>query len=129
MSGIRDGRGSFLKNTAMALYSNLPVYKATYDLLIEFYRREDTIPRKYRYSIVDEIKRYLCDLLSMVYQANASQDKKPFLRLAMRDIEEVKIRVRILSDLHVLGVRHFADLCVREESISKQLTAWHNSVR
>ena len=77
----------------MALYSNLPVYKATYDLLIEFYRREDTIPRKYRYSIVDEIKRYLYDLLSMVYQANASQDKKPFLRQAMRDIEEVKIRV------------------------------------
>ena len=77
----------------MALYSNLPVYKATYDLLIEFYRREDTIPRKYRYSIVDEIKKHLCDLLSMVYQANASQDKKPFLRQAMRDIEEVKIRV------------------------------------
>lgn len=88
----------------MALYSNLPVYKATYDLLIEFYRREDTIPRKYRYSIVDEIKRHLCDLLSMVYQANASQDKKPYLRQAMRDIEEVKIRVRILSDLHVLAV-------------------------
>ena len=85
----------------MALYSNLPVYKATYDLLIEFYRREDTIPRKYRYSIVDEIKKHLCDLLSMVYQANASQDKKPFLRQAMRDIEEVKTQLE--DSNHVLG--------------------------
>ena len=111
----------------MALYVDLPVYKATYDLLLMVYKRENSLPREHRYSIVMELKRYLVDILSMVARANASRDKVQYLSRARIDLEEVRIRFRILSDLHLLGSSFFGDICLREESISKQLAAWHNS--
>ena len=42
----------------MALYVDLPVYKATYDLLLLVYKRENSLPREHRYAIVMEIKRH-----------------------------------------------------------------------
>ena len=111
----------------MALYVDLPVYKATYDLLLLVYKRENSLPREHRYAIVMEIKRHLVDILSMVARANASREKVQYLSRARIDLEEVRIRFRILSDLHLLGTKFFGDICLREESISKQLTAWYNS--
>lgn len=111
----------------MALYSELPVFKATYDLLLLTYKKQNKLPRELRYTLVREITQRLIDMLSLIFQANATRDKLPLLTKARTSMEEVKIRYRLLSDLHLLGTRGFADIVEREESISKQLASWYNS--
>lgn len=113
--------------TIMALYSDLPVFKATYDLLLLTYKKQNQVPRELRYTLVREITQRLIDMLSLIFQANATREKLPLLAKARTNMEEVKIRFRLLSDLHLLGARGFADIIAREESISKQLASWYNS--
>lgn len=109
----------------MAQYDNLPVFKAIYDLLLEVYQRTRNVPRDLRYTLVQDLKNELLDLMVLVYQANGQREKEPLLRKSLEVFMYVRLRIRLLKDMHHLSIPQFAQLCLKTESISKQLTAWH----
>ena len=109
----------------MAQYDNLPVFKAIYDLLLEVYQRTRNVPRDLRYTLVQDLKNELLDLMVLVYQANGQREKEPLLRKSLEVFMYVRLRIRLLKDMHLLSIPQFAQLCLKTESISKQLTAWH----
>lgn|GEM_PF-4518096 len=57
-------------------YENLPVYKATFDLLLMVYRRTPRMQRDYRYTLGEEAKRALQEVISCIYQANLRDEGK-----------------------------------------------------
>lgn len=109
----------------MAQYDNLPVFKAIYDLLLEVYQRTRNVPRDLRYTLVQDLKNELLDLMVLVYQANGQREKEPLLRKSLEVFMYVRLRIRLLKDMHHLSIAQFAQFCLKTESISKQLTAWH----
>lgn len=109
----------------MALYENLPVYKAAYDLLLETYRICSNVQRDYRYTLGEKLKQELIEIVVDVYKANSTVDKTEVLQDARQRVVVVKLQMRILRDLNQITVKAFALQSERAETLSKQLAAWH----
>lgn len=63
----------------MALYYELPVYKDTYQLILEVYAVTKDFPREYLYSRGQDMKRDAMELVRSIYKANRSIQKKEIL--------------------------------------------------
>lgn len=109
-------------------YNQLPVFKAAYDLLLEVFKSSQTMKREYRYSLGEELKKEMMQLMMCVYRANLTRDKEPHILKAREHIEVVKLQVRLLHDLQQLPVKNMARITLQYETISKQLAAWQKSM-
>ena len=109
-------------------YDELPVYKASYDLILEVFKTSQTIKREYRYTLGERLKMEIVELMMCIYHANITVDKEPHILKAREHIEVIKLQIRLLHDLGQMPNRNMATLNLNIESISKQLAAWHKSV-
>ena len=110
----------------MALFSELPVYKLAYDLLISIYRRTSTFTREYKYTIGERLKNETLELLINIYKANKSKkdSRVHYIESARQHIEVVRLLLRVMKDLKVIGIKGFVALNVQVEALSKQLASW-----
>ena len=113
----------------MANYDQLPVYKATYDLLIRIFHIGQHWRRDIRHTLGEDLKQEVIAILQVIYQANATTDKLPHLAKARVMIVKVKVLIRIAKDLKELTVKQYASLAEQTESVSKQLTAWERATK
>jgi hypothetical protein len=109
-------------------YDELPVFKASYDLILEVFKSSQSMKREYRYSLGEELKKEIIALMMCVYHANLTPEKEPHLLKAREHIEVVRLQIRLLHDLRQMPVRNMARLNLNIDSISKQLVAWQKSV-
>lgn len=112
----------------MAIYENLPVYKAVYDLILMMFRLNRNLSRDYRYTLGENIKNGLVTLIVCIYNANGLTEKKSLISQAREQIVIVKLQIRLLRDLNQINIKQYASACELIESISKQLSAWQKSV-
>lgn len=110
----------------MALYSNLPVYKLAYDLLIEIYNRTHFFSREHKYTLGEKLKTENLELLLAVYKANKSraETRLVYIESARQNIEIVRLLLRVAKDLKVLAVKAFVLLNQKVEKVSIQLVQW-----
>lgn len=108
-------------------YDNLPVYKSAYDLLLFVFRLGSNLKREYRYTLGENLKNGLIQVLLCIYTANSSRQKEAPLQKAREEIVVVKVQLRLLSDLKQISIRQYALAAEQAESVSKQLAAWHRS--
>ena len=71
----------------MAKYDELPVYKASYDLLIEIFRFTKDFSREYKYTIGESLKKETVELITLIYCANSKTNKFEVLQNAYEHIE------------------------------------------
>ena len=93
----------------MAIYSELPVYRDSYRLLLEIYKVTNTF-----------------SLFRNLYRANKNQDKRVFLEAFLDDFELLKLQIRVCLDLKLLSYKKMAEIAMITDSIGKQITAWKN---
>lgn len=61
----------------MTTYNNLPVYKKSYDLLLELFQVASNFQRDYRFSIGEDIKKEMISIIILIYRANKDfKDRK-----------------------------------------------------
>lgn len=108
-------------------YDNLPVYASAYDLLLFVFRLGSNFRREYRYTLGENLKNELIQVLQCVYMANASRQKEAPLQKARQGIAAVKVQLRLLADLKQISIRQYAQAAELAESVSKQLAAWQRS--
>ena len=110
----------------MVLYDQLPVYKATYDLLVDIFQLCQNMERDYKFTIGEELKKEVIKLIMNVYRANSRRDGKlSLIGDARENAEVVRLMLRLLQDLkQIKEEKRFVDMNEKLESISKQLTAW-----
>lgn len=112
----------------VALYSNLPVYRDCYAVTLEFSKMRGSLPRDTRYTIAQDLSRVMVDMMVLIYRANSSRNDKAKLIAEMRrQVVEMQIYFRLLSDMHQLGANKAAFFMEKVASIGKQLAAWHKS--
>jgi hypothetical protein len=111
----------------MALFDELPVYKLGYDLLISIYQRASLFTREYKYTLGEKIKNETLELLINIYKANKSKQvtRLHYLDAARQNVEVVRLLLRIVKDLKIIGVKGFVALNLQVEEVSKQLASWH----
>lgn len=111
----------------MALYTNLPVYKSAYSLLMEIYKRTKTFVREYKYTIGEQLKKHTLEMIINIYKANKSkkQNRLKFIDDARQNVETIRLLFRLTKDLKIIGNKSFVSLNIEIEELSKQLAAWH----
>ncbi len=114
----------------MAIYNNLPVYKTSYDLLLQVFEVVKMFAKEYKYTLGDKIKNEIINLITQIYRANNSFEKRlENIRQAREQIEVLRLYIRIIKDLKLIKLEKFVDLNENIESLSKQLLAWENSLK
>lgn len=114
----------------MATYDLLPVYKTTYDFLLQTFQFSRTFTREYKYTIGQELKNETIRLILAIYRANGSQAKRyELLDDARTTLETIRLLLRLTKDLKQIPLSDFVSLNEKIENISKQLFAWQKSVK
>ena len=105
-------------------YENLPVYKSTFDLLLQVYRITGNMQREYRFTLAEQLKLQLQKLLVMIYQANISDDKLKAIGDCRLQLVEVRILFQLAQELNQLKDKQAAQLSIKVSDISRQLQQW-----
>ena len=111
----------------MALYDELPVFKASYDLLLDVYHFSSTLTREYKYTIGEKIKNEGLELIMLVYRANSAYNKIETIQKAREQVEMLRLLIRILKDLKQISLKSFVRVNKQIENVSKQLAGWQKS--
>jgi len=110
----------------MSTYYNLPVYKQSYDLLLEIFKLTKDFNREYKYTIGEALKKETTDMIINIYKASSTRYRTKFIDLAKEDIEVIRLLVRLLKDLGQIKTRKVIRLNLAIEDLSKQFVAWTN---
>ncbi len=113
----------------MALYDELPVFKASYDLLLDIYRFSSTLTREFKFTIGEKLKNETLQLLILVFRANSEREKIQAIQKAREQIEMVRLLLRVLKDLKQISLKSFVRVNQQVENVSKQLSGWQKSQR
>ena len=108
----------------MARYDELDAYKCVYDTLLMTYRQIKSVPREIRYTLLEQLRGDLIDVLLNITLANSSRDKVPHIAAARKMLQKVKLRFRLLKDLKCISDEQYQIFCEKTVSASKQLTGW-----
>ncbi len=113
----------------MGLHYELPVYKASYDLLFEIFQFTKDFSKEYKYTIGESLKKETIELLTLIFRVNSRSDKQQVLQEARERIEVIRLFVRVMKDLHQISLKRFVHVNQKEEDVSKQLTGWQKSIK
>jgi hypothetical protein len=113
----------------MGLYDQLPVYQASYDLLVSIFDFSRNFTREYKYTIGEKLKSETVDLITHIYRANSRPEKGPVIQQARENVEVIRLYMRLLRDLQQVSIRQFVDINEKIEDVSRQLTGWQKSLR
>ena len=111
----------------MALTEQLPVYRDVYRLILLVFQYTKNFPREYKYTLGQDMKHDAIVLVRSLYRANRSAEKKVWLEEFLDNYEILKLEIRLAVDLHLMTVRHLAQISELMEVIGRQITAWKNS--
>ena len=111
----------------MALFSELPVYKLGYDLMLDIYTRTSLFAREYKYTLGEKLKNEITAMLIHVYKANKTKKEARLFYIdeARQNIEVVRLLMRLCKDLKILSIKAHVSINVKVEELSKQLASWH----
>jgi len=93
----------------MALYYELPIYKTSYDLLVEIFKFSKNFSREYKFTIGKRLKNETIEMITNIYKANKTHNKVEFIDKACENTEIIRLYLRVLKDLRQIGLkRHIA---------------------
>jgi hypothetical protein len=108
----------------MGLAEELPIYKATYDLVLVVFRLVKNFNKEYKYTIGESLKKETVEAITNIYRANITEDKRAYLSKARENVEVIRLYFRILKDLRQINVKQLVFANSHIENVSKQLTGW-----
>ena len=113
----------------MALYSELPIYRDSYNLLLAIFQATSKFSHEYKYSLGQDMKRDALCLFRNLYRANKAKDKVESLEDFMADFELLKLEIRMCVDLKLLPLKKMAEISLLTDAIGRQVTSWRNKPR
>jgi hypothetical protein len=109
------------------VYDELPVYKASYDLLLDIFQFTTNFTREYKFTIGERLKTEAIELIVLVFRANSKASKFDIIQQAREQIEVLRLLIRLLKDLKQISLKSFVRINEQVENVSKQLTGWQKS--
>ena len=113
----------------MSRYKHLPVYKKTYELLIETVRLTKNFPKEFKYTLGEKLKDELMELVVLIYRANSEENRLASVERIMERIQVIELMIRLAQDLRVISEAQYARLVEMTESLGRQTQGWLNSLR
>ena len=106
----------------------LPVYGASFKLALELTRMCALLPKKYKYSLGEDVRRSSLAMTVTLLKANRTKDKLHCISSAKDSLSEIEVCLRLLSELGDLPDRRYIAFIEMLGDISKQLDNWERSL-
>ena len=91
----------------MGLHNELPVYKASYDLLLEIFQFTKDFSKDFKYTVGESLKNETIKLLTLIFRANSRTDKQMVLQEAREQIEVIRLLIRLMKDMRQISLKKF----------------------
>ena len=108
----------------MAKYDTLPIYKASYDLLLRTMHAISHFPREYKYTLGERIQNELINFIVMIYKANSNYSKVPLLQAMQEEIQLLYLLLRISHDMKFLPTEKYAGIVEMIDNVAIQTKGW-----
>jgi hypothetical protein len=108
----------------MAIYTELPVFKKSYDLLLLLVNMSASLPKSYKYTFGERLQLESIEMIINIYKSNTAVDKQDHILKSREHLEAIRLLVRVLYDTKQINLRRMIFLNSFIEEISKQLTGW-----
>jgi hypothetical protein len=108
----------------MALYTELPIYRVSYELLKEVNLRIKTFPRDFKFTLGAQLRNECIDLILNIYRANTSYEKVPHIKQILERIQVIKLILRLCRDMNFISTKVFSGISELIHSLSKQTNGW-----
>ena len=110
--------------TTMAQSEDLPIFKASYDLLEQLTDLSKDLPKFFRYSIGQRMVDLCLDMLGNIYRANMKRDKAEPLTDLLICYRQLLLLLRVCYKQKALSTGRYAELVKLLDSIGRQATGW-----
>jgi len=92
----------------MSLHTELPIYKATYDLMLLAMNLIKNMRRDFKATVGQKINAECLELSTLVYRANVAHDKKPYLTTLIERVQVTELLFRLATDLKLISMAQYA---------------------
>ena len=101
--------------------------KSVYLIWFQYYQ---ILPKTHRHTLGQRVDTILIETIEATATASflAPMEKLPFVRLAIRKIDTVKILLMILWETDSLEVRKYIHLSEKLEPVGRMLGGWHGQL-
>lgn len=107
----------------------LPIYNKLYSLSLEIFLLSKNFSREHKYTSGEKLKTYSIKTLEYVALTLHGENKIKALKKCRKNLEKIRILIRILKDLKQISLNNFISLNEKIEDVSKQMTSWLNSLQ
>lgn len=111
-------------------FSLLPISKKLKDIYVVWYEFFIKIPKTHKYSLGQKIDNLFVEAMEAVATAGflQPQEKIPWIRLAIRKTDTLKIFMMILWETKSIDNKKYILLSEKLNEIGKMLGGWHNQI-
>lgn len=111
----------------MAIHTQLPIYKVTYDLLDVVTDFAKNMPRDFKRSIGEKISAECIEITVLIFRANVAEDKSPYLNELQERLQVAQLLIRLAKDKRLISPAAFSKATELTTSIGKQAMGWRNA--
>ncbi|MYM25748.1 four helix bundle protein [Duganella sp. FT135W] len=108
----------------MAIHTELPIYKLTYELMLLAMELIKNMRRDYKGTVGQKINAECLELSLLVYKANCARDKVPHLDLLLERVQVTELLFRLSVDLTLISKGQFAKAIGLTGKIGRQANGW-----
>jgi hypothetical protein len=108
----------------MALHTELPIYKLTYELMLLAMELIKNMRRDYKTTVGQKINAECLDLSLLVYKANCARDKVPHLDMLLERLQVTELLFRLAVDLGLISKTQYAQAIGITAKIGRQAGGW-----
>ncbi|AVA33335.1 four helix bundle protein [Cupriavidus metallidurans] len=111
----------------MALHTDLPIYKAAYDLLDVSTDLARNMPRDFKVSLGSRIRDEILSIVVLICRGNVAREKEQHLLDLIEHQQVVELLLRLCVDKRLISRPQYAKAIALTTSIGKQANGWRKS--
>ncbi|MBZ5757936.1 four helix bundle protein [Pseudomonas sp. S5(2021)] len=108
----------------MSKSKNLPIYRASYELLSLVTELIRHFARDFRPSLGQRLHNEAVLLVLMIYRANAAEDKLPHIGKLLETLQVVEMLLQLSADLKLISLKQYARSAELTADIGRQAGGW-----
>jgi hypothetical protein len=108
----------------MAIHSELPIYKLTYELMLLAMEFIKNMRRDFKGTVGKEINTECLGLSLLVYRANCAKDKTLYLDRLIERVQVTELLFRLSVDLNLISKTQYAKAIGLTSKIGRQANGW-----
>ena len=108
----------------MAIHTELPIYKLTYELMLLAMELTKHMPRELKATMGRKLHEECFSLTILVYRANCATEKTPYLDRLLERVQVAEMLFRLARDMRAISTGQYTRGIALTDKIGKQGNGW-----